>query len=149
MKRLAVVLGIVGMIASFTVPASAAFVWGNGACWATGTIVTASGNFPANSISRTHSHTTSAAGGVFADGSLISNIAGTVCSYTLAVAGSTFTINAFGVGTSTINWTASVSNPAACGPSFTGHGSFITQAEGSVGVSTDPGGTFVTKCSPQ
>lgn len=120
MKRLAVVLGIVGMIASFTMPASA-FVWGNGACWSEGTIVTASGNFPAHSISRSHSHTTSAVGGLFTDGSLIVNIAGTVCSYTLVVAGSTFTFNGFGVGTSTINWTASASNPVACGPSFTGH----------------------------
>ncbi len=148
MKRLAVVLGIVGMIASFTMPASA-FVWGNGACWATGTIVTASGNFPVNTISRSHSHTTSAAGGVFADGSLIENIAGTVCSYTLAVAGSTFTINAFGVGTSTINWTASASNPAGCGPSFTSHTSAITQADGAVILSTDPGATLVGKCNPQ
>ena len=149
MKRLVVVLGIVGVIASFTVPASAANLWGNVACWATGTIVTASGNFPANSISRAGRHTTSAAGGVYTDGSQILNIAGTVCSYTLAAAGSTFTINTLGIGTATINWTASASNPAACGPSFTGHSSFITQGGGANLLSTDPGGTFVGKCDNQ
>jgi hypothetical protein len=126
--------------------ADAFFVWGNNSCVGTGFAITASGNIPFSSISRTHAHGTSATTGGFDDGLLILNIAGTVCTYTLTPVGSSLTLKADGSGTSTIVWTAFASNPASCGPSFTSHGAFMTQSDGSVGVGTDPGETGVVQC---
>ncbi len=111
---------------------------------------TASGFVPVNSVSRSHTHTTSTTGGVFDNGLAIVQVPGVgACSYTLNPTGSTFTINADGSGTSTVNWTAVATNPVKCGPSFTSHAASISGANGTVAVGSDTNGSFVSKCDSQ
>jgi hypothetical protein len=111
---------------------------------------TSNGFVPLNSIVRTHSHTTSATGGVFDDGLLLQQVPGVgACKYTLYAASSSFTLSSDGSGTATQRWSAVATNPAGCGPSFTAGSDFIIQLDGGVGIGTDPGGTFVSKCNNQ
>jgi hypothetical protein len=138
------------VVVGFSSQALALFAWGNSACITTGFSDTSSGFVPINSIARSHSHTTSATGGVYDDGLLIQQVPGVgACKYTLYAALSSFTVGSDGSGTSTVRWSAVATNPAGCGPSFTAVSDLIVQSGGGVAIGTDPGGTFVSKCNNQ
>jgi len=156
MQRL-ILLASFGVLASllagvqplFAADFSNASLKGSTACVGSGTaMVTANGKTTPAPIS-TLFHLIADGMGNWTGGTITSNVAGMVCTYTVG-SGSTYSVKSDGTGTSTINGNGAASNPTQCAPSVDNPASFVlrTQTSG-FAVATGKNGTAWAVCEQQ